>query len=186
MKRTIPVPTNCATSDVLINLWCTCVGAMIHGIHARNNSAMCTILASVILSSYVTSQTTKHTSVHNRQHRRTSACQLTWLRDLSIAGIQFVPWLKHKVAVKTRENRIIRKLVFALPGMAKLVQLLWVRQAAIAPRNCTTLLSHYEQTDPCASYRAGYERSFSGVMSKDYSTTLSANQLWHWIITDRQ
>jgi hypothetical protein len=73
-----------------------------------------------------------------------------------------------------------------MSGMAKSVQLLWVTQAAIAQRNCTTLLSHYEQTDPCASYRADYERSVSGVMPKHYSTTLSANQLWRWIITDGQ
>jgi len=67
--------------------------------------------------------------------------------------------------------------------MAMSVQLLWVRQAAIAAGNGTTLLSHYAQTGPCASYRAGTERSVSGVMSKDYSTTSAANHVWRWIIT---
>jgi hypothetical protein len=152
MKRTIAVPTSCTTSDVLINPWCKCVVAMVHGIHARNNTAMCTLGTppGCVNSRYLWDLT------NNQTHFRTqpaipniwcvSVEVTTWFRGSrpheTVVRIQFVSWLQHKVPVKTRENRIIKKLVCAVPGMTKSVQLLWVRQAAIAPGNGTTLPSH--------------------------------------------
>jgi len=150
MKRTIPVPTNCTTSDVLINPLCTCVVAMVHGIHVRNNSAMCTLgtTPGCVHSRYLWDLTNNQTHFRTQpaipKKWRVSVDVTTWFRGSrpheTVAGIQFVSWLQHKVPVKTRENRIIKKSVCVVPGMDKSV--LWVRQAAIAPGNCTNLLSH--------------------------------------------
>ena len=60
-----------------------------------------------------------------------------WSSVSSVLAVNVI--FEHNVPVKTREKRINRKSVCAVPGMAKSVQLVWVRQAATAPGNCTTL-----------------------------------------------
>jgi len=118
MKRTIPVPTNCITSDVLINPWCTCVVTMAHGIHARNNSAMCTpgTPPGCVNSRYLWELTNNQTHIRTQpaipKNWRVSVDVTTWFRGSrpheTVAGIQFVSWWQHKVPVRTRENTIIK------------------------------------------------------------------------------
>jgi len=111
-------------SDVLINPWCTCVVAMAHGIHARNNSALCTrgtptgFVNSRYLWGLTNNQTHFRTQPAKPKNWRVSVDVTTWFRGSrpheTVAGIQFVSVVTAQSSSQNSRKQDYQKI--GLPG----------------------------------------------------------------------